>query len=94
MPKKDLISDKQFVIIIGMKQKPIPKMTTMELAHKCGVYVDTIRRSRRQGYCTFRMAGLLAGVTGIPRQEWFCRMPGQRDPWELVTGKGWGIPKP
>jgi hypothetical protein len=67
-----------------MKHKPIKQMSAMDLAHKCGVHVDTIYRNRRRRYSTYRMARLLSQVTGIKVDEWMTPDLAPVDPWKVV----------
>jgi DNA-binding MurR/RpiR family transcriptional regulator len=70
-----------------MKPKTIKKMSAMDLAHKCGVHIDTIYRTRRNGYSTYRMARLLSKATGIDVDKWMAPTLADEDPWEDVLKK-------
>lgn len=56
----------------------------MDLAHECGVHVDTIYRNRRRRYSTYRMARLLSQVTGITIAAWMTPDLAEEDPWKRV----------
>lgn len=86
--KKGLQWRQKFSIVSSMKTKPIKlKMSAMELAALCGVHIDTIYRSRRRRFCTYRMARILNQVTTIPVDDWVLPDKAPTDPWDRVLKK-------
>lgn len=65
------------------KSKRRRRYSMMELALLCGSHYDTLARSRRQGYCSRRLATLLEQVTGIDRDRWIVSGRGP-SPWDEV----------
>ena len=75
--------DKTIYFLYDVPMKIKRKYTMVELAELCGVHPDTLYKSKRRGYCTWQVAGLLESVTGIKRIDWIIDYP-TRSSWERV----------
>jgi hypothetical protein len=55
----------------------------MDLAIACGVHVDTLHKSKRQGFCSRKLSEKLEKATGLGFDKWYKFVPGV-NPWARV----------